>query len=187
MHPQLKEIADQFRTALDRLERLASTVPEQQWNQRPEPDRWSVGECVAHLNLTSQAYLPLLREALEQARALGEPAPGRHRRDLIGWLLWRGMGPPVRMRTRTGASFVPRGVAGVGELTEQFRRLQEEQIRVVEQADGLPLGKVRIASPFDARVRYNLFSCLSILPRHQHRHLWQAEQVAGRLPEFVGA
>ncbi len=23
---------------------------------------------------------------------------------------------------------------------------------------------------------YNLFACLTILPRHQHRHLWQAEQ-----------
>jgi hypothetical protein len=23
---------------------------------------------------------------------------------------------------------------------------------------------------------YNLFACLTILPRHQHRHFWQAEQ-----------
>jgi len=26
-------------------------------------------------------------------------------------------------------------------------------------------------------VRYNLFACFTILPLHQHRHLWQAERV----------
>jgi len=26
-------------------------------------------------------------------------------------------------------------------------------------------------------VRYNLYACFTILPRHQHRHLWQAERV----------
>jgi hypothetical protein len=51
----------------------------------------------------------------------------------------------------------------------------------VEAADGLPLGSVRITSPFDPRLRYNLYSCLTILPRHQHRHLWQAEQALERL------
>jgi hypothetical protein len=35
---------------------------------------------------------------------------------------------------------------------------------------------VKIGSPFNTRVKYNVFSALSVLPRHQHRHLWQAEQ-----------
>jgi len=38
---------------------------------------------------------------------------------------------------------------------------------------------VRVTSPFNARVRYNLYACFTILPRHQHRHLWQAERVWG--------
>ena len=32
--------------------------------------------------------------------------------------------------------------------------------------------------PVDARARYNVFAALSIMARHQHRHLWQAEQAA---------
>jgi len=39
------------------------------------------------------------------------------------------------------------------------------------------LSQVRVTSPFNARVRYNLYACFTILPRHQHRHLWQAERV----------
>jgi hypothetical protein len=30
-------------------------------------------------------------------------------------------------------------------------------------------------------LRYNLYSCFTILPSHQHRHIWQAEQVLERL------
>jgi hypothetical protein len=37
---------------------------------------------------------------------------------------------------------------------------------------------VRITSPFNERVRYNVYSALTILAVHQHRHLWQAEQAA---------
>jgi len=44
-------------------------------------------------------------------------------------------------------------------------------------ADGLPLSHVRISSPFNPRLRYDLYACFTILPRHPHRHLWQAEPV----------
>jgi len=46
-------------------------------------------------------------------------------------------------------------------------------------AEGRPLEDMRMVSPFDAKVKYNAYSCLVLLPRHQRRHLWQAEQVWG--------
>ena len=101
MHPQLQVVADEYRSAQGRLHELARVVPAERWGRRTDPDRWSVAECVAHLNLTSTAYLPLLREAVDRARALNAPAPGRYRRDPVGWLLWKTMGPPVRVRTKT--------------------------------------------------------------------------------------
>lgn len=177
VHPQLQSIADDFERAQDRLHRLVSTVPEDLWGKRPDPTRWSMMECIAHLNLASAAYLPLLSAGISEARALNGPTPQRYRRDPVGWLLWRMMSPPVRIRTKTPAAFVPTGARSRSELVHEFEELQGEQVRCVEQADGLPLGRVRITSPFDARVKYNLFACLSMLPRHQHRHLWQAEQI----------
>ena len=62
-------------------------------------------------------------------------------------------------------------------LIEEFDHLQTAQLESVARADGLPLERVRVTSPFNARVRYNLYSCFTILPRHQHRHMWQAERV----------
>ena len=176
MNAQLQEIRDELRSARDRLHRLAGSLSDDAWSRRPGPDRWSPAECVAHLDLTSAAFVPLLREGLDRARALGGPPPSRYRRDPVGWLLWRTMGPPVRGRVKTIAPFVPRGDLPPEALIAEFDRHQEELGSIVVSADGLPLGRVRIPSPFAERVRYNLFSALSILPRHQHRHLWQAER-----------
>lgn len=181
MRPQLNEIVQEFREASNRLHRLSASMREDQWNTRPAPESWSAGECIAHLNLTSEAFLPVLREGLEQAKSLDGAAPRRYRRDPLGWLLWRTMGPPARIRAKTSVPFIPVDPGGMIEAINHFDRLQEEQIQFVAQADGLPLQKVRIASPFNSRAKYNLFSCLSILPRHQLRHLWQAERAYYRL------
>src|SRR3989442_9587074 len=84
------------------------------------------------------------------------------------------MGPPVRVRLKTIARFLPASLAAPELLVQEFDRLQAVQLDCLAQADGLPLSQVRVTSPFNARVRYNLYSCFTILPRHQHRHLWQA-------------
>lgn len=178
MNPQLQAIIDEYREAEDRLHRLTTALPDEMWAVRPAPERWSASECVAHLNLTSRAFLPLLRDGVERARALGETAPARYRRDPLGWLLWRTMGPPVRMRIGTKAAFVPESAEAPERLRADFEELQREQAELVQAAEGLPIQRVKVASPFDARASYNLFAALTILPRHQHRHLWQAEQAA---------
>jgi hypothetical protein len=181
MHPQLQSVADGLLAAQARLHRLAESTPAGLWLTRDDPDRWSAGECVAHLNLTAIAFLPLIRTALAQAAAIGGGAPARFRRDLAGWMLWRTAGPPVRFRVRTAAQFVPTGGEPLRQLLTTFDRLQQEQLDAVAQADGRPIHMVKVTSPFNPRLRYNLYACLTILPPHQERHLWQADQVLERL------
>jgi hypothetical protein len=181
MHPQLDAVVREFAGAEARLGRLAGVVPAGWWTRRADPARWSMAECVAHLNLTARAFLPLIRAAIAQARKLGGRPPARYRRDPVGWVLWRTSGPPVRHRVRTTAVFIPQSLTSEAGLLEAFATYQAEQVDAVRQADGLPLQRVRVTSPFDPRIRYSLYSCLTILPPHQHRHLWQAEQVLEQL------
>ena len=176
MNPQLQAVVDELEDAQDRLRSLVLAVPEEWWPRRPDHRRWSAAECVAHVNLTSAAYVPLLHEGIATGQRTDGSRPIRYRRDPIGWLLWKMAGPPVRFRVNTTAPFVPHGTEAPGRLVDEFHRLQGQQVGCVREADGLPLGRIRITSPFDARITYNLFACLTILPRHQHRHLWQAEQ-----------
>lgn len=176
MHPQLQTVIDEFGAASMRLRRLRDTVPADRWTERPTPDSWSVAECVAHLNLTSEAYLAPLRTAIEQGRGMGGGAPARFRRDFLGWLIARMVGPEARVKSKTPAAFVPTATQPAAEIISRFERLQGEMVDLVRRADGLPLHRLKIPSPFAPRMKYSVYSAFSILPRHQHRHLLQADR-----------
>jgi len=195
VRPQIRRIVDELERARDRLHGLVDTRPHAGWAVRPGEGRWSAAECIAHLNLTGRAYVPVLEGALEEARALGDAPARRSRRDGVGWLLSLMVGPlpslgRVRIgRVRTPASFEPSGHLVLEDVVGEFDDLQDRQIALARAADGLPLERVRIRSPFAPNVAYNLWSCLVILPRHQHRHLQQAEDAwrARVAPPAAGA
>lgn len=178
MHAELSAIEKEFESALVRLHDLRAKVPPEIWKRRPAPERWSPGECVAHLNLSSAAMVPLVRAGIDEARRSGRPARPRYRRDFLGWILWKGLGPGKGFKTKTIPAWVPSGDLPPDELVTEFERWQKHQIALVRESDGLPIDAIKITSPVDARARYNVFAALSIMARHQHRHLWQAEQAA---------
>jgi hypothetical protein len=178
MNPQLAALEAEFATALERLHALRRGTPPEVWRRRPAPERWSPGECVAHLNLTSATMVPIVRAGIDAARRIGTPAPRRYRRDLLGWMLWKGLGQVGRFKTKTIPAWVPSSDRSPDELVAEFERWQFDQVALVRESDGLPIQAIKITSPVDARARYNVFSALSILSRHQHRHLWQAEQAS---------
>ena len=178
---QLAAIVAEFQRAQERLHRVVAAVPADRWGVRADPARWSVAECVAHLNLTGQGYVPLLQTALAEARTVGGAPPRRYRQNFVGWLMSRVVGPVPRSRrwsrARTIPAFVPSGDLPRAVVLAEFDRLQAEQIALTHAAEGLPLGRVRITSPFNSKIRYNAYSALVILPRHQERHINQAEWV----------
>jgi hypothetical protein len=58
---QLAAILWEFESAQKRLDRLARETHSRMWNTRLAPAQWSPAECVAHLNLSSAAILPVVR------------------------------------------------------------------------------------------------------------------------------
>ncbi|CAN5788234.1 hypothetical protein BH23GEM8_BH23GEM8_21280 [soil metagenome] len=186
MHEQLRKIGYELRGALDRAQQLVATTLVGDWGQRPEEGSWSVGECFAHLNMTSEATLPHIRSAMDRLEPRRGNAPGRYRRDVLGWIIWRSQAEGMRIRTKTSPAFVPGGAATPTAALERFEDLQRELLELVNRADGLPLTAVKIQSAFNAKVRYNVFSALSILSVHHHRHLGQAERAAAAVVERKG-
>ena len=176
MNSQLKEIADELRAATAQLHRLRETVPADRWPVRSDPARWSVSECVEHLNLTSAAFVPLLEAGIDEAGGY-QPSRERYRRGFLGWALWKMTGPDSPGRVQTTPAFVPANAPAAGAVIAGFEHWQGKLLKLLAASRGLPIDKVTMTWPFNARVHYNLYAGLSTLPRHQHRHLQQAERV----------
>jgi hypothetical protein len=177
-------LIDELRDAEYRVSTLSGTVDERALAVRPSAEEWSAADCVAHLNLTTRAYLPLLLAAAETLRRGGAIAKRPPRRDFVGWMLCRVIEPPARQRTRTAAAFVPDGSPAVEHVLTDFSELQEALIAFVNGARDLALDRARLQSPFDSRMRYNAWSALKILAAHQRRHLAQAARAIERVKEM---
>ena len=46
--------------------KLVAERTEEQLNWQPAPDSWSVGQCLEHLCITNEAYLPAISQAVNQ-------------------------------------------------------------------------------------------------------------------------
>lgn len=169
-------IADELAAAERRAQALLE-LPSYQWTAQPGRGRWSAAECVGHLNLTSEALVPLLRRALGEVASIPRRS-SRYRRDPLGWLIWKALAPAGGLKTRTPLAFEPVATIPPRDLVVEFSRWQAALHACLTEADGVALDRVSVVSPFNARVRYSLFSALTLVSRHQHRHLAQAERAA---------
>jgi len=183
---QLTALEDELGHTTERAHALATSVSEDVFLRRPDDSSWSIAECVAHLTLTTRAFLPIIDAALASAERVAPGADPTFRADMKGRLLRWMLEPPYRMRVKTPASFVPGMPAGRDAVVDEFDRSQSELVARLHAADGVAIDRAVIVSPFSEKMSYNLYSCFRILPTHQRRHLWQGEQVRARLAPETG-
>ena len=166
------------------LRDLLDGVSEQQFHASPGPGAWSIGQCIEHLDLTGRSFFPLWNQAISDgwARALFGAGPFRYNPMLRLWL--RSVEPPYRMKIRTREPFRPAGARSKREAVESFVAMHREAIRYIESSSGLDLARVKVQSPFVARIRYPLGFSFELLTAHERRHLWQAGE-AKKLTSYL--
>lgn len=183
MQKQLAKLVESLESAQRKLRTLSDSVSDAAWTRHPAAGGWSAADCVEHLNMTSRAFLPRLREAANEASLMNSPKTEDYRMDFPGRVLAFMMRPMKHIgkfkigRVKTTGEFSPRGGQTREQLLSDFVRLQSDLISLVRTADGLPIDRVKVQSPF-GRMRYNAYSALEIIAQHEHRHLQQAEEAA---------
>jgi len=181
LHPQLAEIRQELQQVTAQVRRFVESCGAETWARKPSAKGWSPAECIMHLNMTSEIALPLLRDAIREARRENRVSAGPYKIDFVGRLVLRFTEPPYRLRAPSPASYLPSEVAPVAAVLAKFTALQRELLEVVDAANGLALTRIKVAWPVYVRLKYNMFSSLKMIPAHQRRHMWQAEQAA-RMP-----
>jgi hypothetical protein len=177
------EVEKELNEATRRAWMLVQSTDGRLFTVRPSPARWSAAECLVHLSISSEQFLPVLREALQQKPGAKRKKP---KMDLLGRVLAWFLEPPIRTRVKTSAPFVPKAVRTKADAFAEFASLQEKLIDLLRDARDADLTR-KIVSPFDKRVRYNLYSAFRIVAAHERRHLWQAEQAVAELRTAASA
>ena len=186
LQPQLTRLKQELLAAREGAHRVAVGLTDDEWRHRPAAASWSVAECLMHLNVTSERFLPVIDEAIRGLRARGLLGSTVLRRDFVGWMLSTTIEPPVRFRIKTPPPFVPVRIDPLPEVVERFDYLQGELIERLDRGAGLAWDRQRVESPFSRRVKYSLYSTYCVIAAHQRRHLWQAGQVRSSVGAHEG-
>ncbi len=157
--------------------KLLRGLTEDQFHWSPMAARWSIAQCVVHLDIIGARYLPSLDETIERAKAENLLSRGPFRYGFLERWIVHATEPPPRIRLRTPSSTRPPDDRLLADVTENFRLLQDELRKRIRAANGLDLARAKVTSPFVKALKMGLGPCFAFLLAHERRHLWQARQV----------
>ena len=174
---ELQACAVDFRHAVDEARNLLTYTNEEALRRRPTSSSWSALECVAHLNLATEAMLPGIRQAVENAPARSDDKQ-RYKLDFAGQLLAWSLEPPVFLKLKAPKLAQPIESAGPESTLQEFERVHDELLGLLHASAGKAIDQQRMKSPF-ANMHYNAYAAFRIIAAHDRRHLWQARKAAG--------
>lgn len=172
---ELREYCAQFTAAKQEADRLVIECPSELFNEAPGPDRWSVGQCLDHLNQIGTRLVPRLESAIEEGWTEGQKAEGPFRYGIFSRWFVRVQQPDSGWRMSAPTLYVPSDEPLDPEtVVRSFATLQDDLIDCAKRAQGLDLRGIRVPSPVSNWLRFSLGAWLAATVAHQQRHLQQA-------------
>lgn len=176
MDAQIEGLLHQLQTASQEVPGLTRGLTSEQFNWAPGPGRWSIGQCLEHLNITSERYIPVFKKAMEDGRAAGRVSTEPITLGFLERWFMQTLEPPPRMKTRTPQAFAAPAQLPMDATLARWDTMQAGLADCMRMAEGLDFRRIKVRSQFGP-VSFGLGATFLILLAHERRHLWQARQV----------
>jgi DinB superfamily len=187
MGNQAAALQQQIADVRRRAKELVSGLTPEQLTRRPDPTRWSIAECVAHLNLAAGVMQPMMSAGIDRGKKRKVYGHGPFNPGLRGgMLIWIAEPPPKFRLPAPKLIGPPVTISDPASVFSEFMRVQDEWERLLTEAEGVDQSKIALGrwwSPFYCR----LSASFPWMMAHQRRHLLQAEGVRRRLHAEAGA
>lgn len=175
----IEELSRQFHENRDHAERLAGGMSHFQFNWRAGPERWSIAECLQHLNTTEYLVLKTARPIIDAAKAKGVTGTGPFRYGWFSTWFEGQMEPPPKRSFKAPAAFAitPGSSFDRDKTLADFAAVGSKFQECLELSRGLDLKRIKVPSAAMSLIKLPLGATFRIQAAHERRHLWQAEQV----------
>lgn len=144
---------------------------------KPSPAQWSILECLEHLNLYGDYYLPAIKKALQKAEPLKDASE-----FCSGWLggyfsaLMLGKNGQI-LKLTAPRSKNPLFTKVPEYVIDRFLEQQNQYLSFLSEAQNVNLGNVRVPISIAPWLRFKLGDTLRFCIYHNERHINQAERV----------
>jgi hypothetical protein len=174
----------------DELKSISISVKEnfgtlsQELNRKPSPGRWSIAQCLEHIIVSNETYIPLLEQVIKGTykNTLWEkinPLTG-----YTGKKMAASLGAVVTRKFISPKLFLPAAKNVSTDIIERFLLHQEKLIKIFSSLEKKEFDKNKITSPVASLVTLYVPDVLKIITEHEKRHVNQAMQVKNDLKIF---
>jgi hypothetical protein len=154
---------------------------------QPAPGKWSVAQCLEHLNRYGLHYLPAMQIRIDDALARGSRPEPTFRAGWLGDFFVRTVQPRHTGSSRANLKYpAPKAYdpnrtgTTTAEALPTFLRQQQTTLQLLERARRVNLEAIRVPVSITSIIQLRLGDCFRFVIMHNQRHVQQAVKVVGK-------
>ncbi|GAA4395556.1 DinB family protein [Nibrella viscosa] len=180
------QLQERLRTVLTTVETEFRPLSDEQLNWRPAPDRWSIIQCLQHLNLAERFYIRNLQKKIDDLGLIQTiPTDQPIESDWVGRTLRYSVDPNTNLKLPAPSMIRPRAELDTYSVLDQFVELQQLLHDLLDKAIYLDWNRTRMMSLFGNWIKIRVGDALIMLVLHTERHIRQALRVKEEMTTFA--
>ncbi|WMX12223.1 MULTISPECIES: DinB family protein [unclassified Aureispira] len=183
-------------TLLRELERLNQRLSEivardfanlssEQLNWREHEEKWSIAECLLHLNYVADYYFPATLKAIKNSKSKKSKPQAKFTRGWLGHYYASkfrlNLDNQMKSKIESPSKYNPRSISSSQlegkAIVQEFLANQDTLYSMLQDARLINLQKTRVYAAFLGLVSIQLGDMLKILVYHTERHIVQAQRI----------
>lgn len=170
----ISDLIARTKSVLNTVERFKQ-LPKKQLNYKPSPKSWSILECIEHLNLYGNFYIPEIDNRIKNAK---HKAVANFKTGILGDYFAKSMLPKENLNTmNTFKNKNPNGSKLDKTILDTFSNQQQETLRLLNAAKHVNLNKTKTSITLTRWITLKLGDTFRVIIYHNQRHIIQAEKV----------
>jgi len=177
----IKSLIEQTNQIINQVEELKNKDI-QILNWKENPNSWCILECLEHLNLYGDFYLPQIENAIKNTEYKNEV---EFKNGLLGNYFAKIMLPKEKLnKMKTFKDKNPLNANLDITVIDRFINQQIKLIELLNQSRTISLNKVTISTSISSYIKLKLGNTFQFIVNHTIRHLKQIERIEGRNSNF---
>ncbi len=169
----IEELVQTTRDNIERVERL-NQLQFDELNSKPNKDCWSKLECIEHLNIYGNYYLPELKKRIKESSKIADQ---EFKSGKLGNYFVKIIMPKENLKImKTLKENDPSGSELDKSTISEFIAQQKAILQILESAKKVSLRKTKTSISISKLIKLRLGDTLRFVVYHNLRHIIQAER-----------
>ena len=170
----IQDLIERTKQVLSSAEEF-NTFSIEQLNYRTDPHRWSILECLEHLNFYGDYYIPEIEQQIAKSKSVEVLM---FKSGLLGNYFAKSMLPKEKLNTmKTFKDKDPLGSSLDKTTIRHFINQQQKMLDLLNTSSQIDLNKAKIAISISKWIKLKLGDTFRFVIFHNQRHLVQAFKV----------